>query len=84
VVADVASQIFGEAVQTEKVIGETLRRSTKQYDFGEAAVVDELRRSGESENGKISVSARVNVQLTRWPRRSRRSWRWGSSRSPMR
>ncbi len=33
VVADVASTIFGQTVKPEHVIGETIRRTTKEFDF---------------------------------------------------
>lgn len=39
VVADVASTIFGQKVRPEHVIGETIRRTTKEYDFAR----DEVR-----------------------------------------
>ena len=49
VVADVASTIFGQAVRPEHVIGETIRRTTKEYDFANDEVhlrLGELIRSG--------------------------------------
>ena len=43
VVANVASTIFGEPVAPENVIGETLRRTTKDLNFFEAEAQDALR-----------------------------------------
>ena len=67
VVADVASQIFGEAVQTEYVIGETLRRSTTEFDFNQAAVLDDLRSCVESDDEPQADFARFReTPLAAW------------------
>ncbi|QDU56729.1 DEAD/DEAH box helicase [Aeoliella mucimassa] len=48
VVATVVSQIFGEEVPTENVIGETLRRTTNEYDFQSPDIVSRLQATIES------------------------------------
>lgn len=49
IVGEVATKIFGETISTENVIGETLRRSTAEFDFASAAVRSQLRRCVEDE-----------------------------------
>ncbi len=44
-VAEVASRIFGEPVAPECVIGETLRRVTREFDFGEETVRQQIADS---------------------------------------
>ena len=48
VVGEVTSKIFGENIPTENVIGETLRRSTSEYDFGAESIRADLKRCIES------------------------------------
>jgi ATP-dependent helicase YprA (DUF1998 family) len=49
VVSEVASKMFGENIPTENVIGETLRRSTSEYDFAPEAVRAGLKSCIESD-----------------------------------
>lgn len=48
VVAEVVSRLFGENVPVDNVIGETLRRTTIEYDFVDRQVQGELRACVES------------------------------------
>jgi ATP-dependent helicase YprA (DUF1998 family) len=43
-VAEVATTMFGSTVRPENVIGESLRRSTQQFDWGEGGVKEGLRK----------------------------------------
>ena len=54
VVAEVVSQIFGEEIPVKNVIGETLRRSTTEYDFSNETVLEKLRACVESEAKTIT------------------------------
>lgn len=49
IVSDVVSQVFGERVPPQNVIGETLRRGTKECSFADSAVLETLRKSVESD-----------------------------------
>lgn len=49
IVADVVSQVFGEQVLPQNVIGETLRRGTKECSFADSTVVETVRTSVESD-----------------------------------
>ena len=49
VVADIVSQVFGEEIPVQNVIGETLRRSTTEYDFSNEDVLETLRACVKSE-----------------------------------
>src|SRR5262249_18055241 len=48
VVSDVASKVFGELIPPSNIIGETLQRSTTEYDFASAAVQKRLKECVES------------------------------------
>lgn len=43
VVAEVATKIFGEPVSSDHVIGETLRRTTVEHDFGDEGTKQQLK-----------------------------------------
>ena len=49
-VSEVATKIFGEEIPPENVIGETLRRSTTEYDFQVPAVQRQLKVCVEDES----------------------------------
>jgi len=49
VVAEVVSQVFGEEIPQRNVIGETLQRTTTEYDFANPTVLERLRGNIESE-----------------------------------
>lgn len=67
-VARVATQLFGDEVRAEHVIGETLRRSTRARDFGDPAVREELRRRVESglTEPHASCEAYLDDPLSSW------------------
>lgn len=48
VVSGVATTIFGEQIPPENIVGETLRRSTTEYDFANTAVQAQLKECVES------------------------------------
>ena len=49
VVSEVAGRIFGESIPSENIVGETLRRSTMEYDFADASVQATLKECVESD-----------------------------------
>lgn len=66
-VADVASLLFGSAVAPERVIGETLRRSTSEFDHSNSADVEELRRRlAGGEAAPQSFDEFIADPLSRW------------------
>ncbi len=50
VVSDVATRVFGENIPPENIVGETLRRSTKEYDFATASLLAKLKECVESDS----------------------------------
>lgn len=44
-VANVAQTLFGTSFDKTQIIGETLERATKEYDFQETAVIESLRKA---------------------------------------
>jgi ATP-dependent helicase YprA (DUF1998 family)/very-short-patch-repair endonuclease len=50
VVSEVATKIFGEPIPAEHVLGETLLRATKEYDFETPTEKAELKRCVESDS----------------------------------
>ncbi len=67
-VARVASTLFGTVVTSDHVIGETLRRSTKERDFVDRVFVDELRArvQGAPRAPVIEYAAFVADPLSTW------------------
>ena len=56
-VAEVASRLFGAEVKAQYVIGETLRRSTSEYELDDAAYIDRLRERLASGNPPVAGDA---------------------------
>jgi ATP-dependent helicase YprA (DUF1998 family) len=54
VVGEVASRIFGEHVPAENIVGETLRRSTVEYNFGSGDVKEKLKACVEAPDDPAS------------------------------
>ncbi len=67
VVAEVATKIFGEEVKPENIVGEKLKRSTREYDFQETEAKSALRKSLEN-NGEFPDEHESFVQnpLASW------------------
>ena len=67
-VARMASLLFGAPVRPERVIGETLRRTTEPYDFGEPAPREELRQRVEAaaRQPTLDASAFRSDPLASW------------------
>jgi hypothetical protein len=66
-VAAVASKLFGDTVLPENVIGETLRRSTVEMDFGDSTQLNKLRERISSSEIKLATFAElVNDPLASW------------------
>lgn len=57
IVADFATKIFGEIVPVANVIGETLRRITKEFDFSDKSILFALKDAIESDT---DITARYN------------------------
>ncbi|KKL74846.1 hypothetical protein LCGC14_2060810, partial [marine sediment metagenome] len=67
VVADVVSQVFGEEIPQQNVIGETLRRTTSEYDFANETVLEKLRACIESEaEPNTEYDAFREIPLASW------------------
>jgi ATP-dependent helicase YprA (DUF1998 family)/very-short-patch-repair endonuclease len=66
-VAEVASKLFGDKVEPEHIISETLRRTTKEMDFEKPAQVDELKKRILSrEQAASSYNEFINDPLACW------------------
>ena len=67
VVSDVVSQVFGEEIPIQNVIGETLRRTTSEYDFANETVLEKLRACIESEvKPNTEYNAFREIPLASW------------------
>ena len=67
VVAEVASKIFGELVPVQNVIGETLRRTTQEFNFSDESIITSLRNAVLSQ-AKPTTQYEVfqNLPLASW------------------
>jgi very-short-patch-repair endonuclease len=65
-VARVSSRLFGAAVEPEDVIGETLRRSTVELDFGDAGKLEDLVGSIDGYSAPIGLEAYYSHPLSSW------------------
>ena len=65
-VANVASQIFGQQVMPEHVIGETLRRTTPELDFKDNEITAALRDSVTSPATGTEFDALATDPLSAW------------------
>ena len=62
----VANTIFGTEFKQDNIIGETLRRVTKAYDFRDPAALSNLRSAVLSENTPSSFEAFIENPLAAW------------------
>lgn len=65
-VADVASRLFGAEVKPERVIGETLLRSTREVSFTDPEVVTALRDCVDASSPPIDYSEFLSYPLASW------------------
>ncbi len=66
-VAEVATKLFGDKVQPENIISETLRRSTVAMDFGDPSLVDVLKiRAGSGSQIPATYEMLIRDPLASW------------------
>lgn len=65
-VASVASRLFGSEVRPERIIGETLKRSTAEFDFSEPETLRRLRDRIESGAASGDTGAFLQDPLAAW------------------
>lgn len=54
IVSEVATKIFGEPISADDIIGETLRRATAEYDFGQRDVRKRLKECIDDESEPVT------------------------------
>ncbi len=67
-ISQVASTIFGVEVKPENIIGETLKRVTREYPFDDQSVLDQLKKAIHTPSSKRihSTDEFVNDVLASW------------------
>lgn len=65
-VARIGSELFGEKVYPDDVIGETLRRSTLEFNFSEAGFIEKLKQTIQNQTPLNTYPELIEDPLASW------------------